>query len=117
MLIVRRVLLAAIVIALIVAVRVFPDQNDGRIDIDLLLTHIEGVSLWLALVATFAGGALVAFAVSSLLLIKARLVGRRYRKAIRDLETEVHHLRNLPLAVGDLQDDLDGFSDAPTKGG
>ena len=41
----------------------------------------------------------------------------RYRKAIRDLEAEVHHLRNLPLAVGDLQDDLDVFSDAPTKGG
>ncbi|MCP4037397.1 MAG: LapA family protein [bacterium] len=113
----RRVLLVAIVIALIVVVRLFPDHNESRIDIDLLLTNIEGVSLWFALVATFLGGALIAFAISSLLLIKARLVGRRYRKAVADLEAEVHHLRNLPLASGDLQGDLDAVIDVPAKGG
>ncbi len=104
MLMLRRIVLAAIVIALVVVVRLFPDQNDTRVDIDLLLTSIEGVSLWFALVATFVGGALLAGLLSSLLLIKAGLLGRRYRKAIADLEAEVHHLRNLPLASGDTSD-------------
>ncbi len=104
MLILRRVVLAAIVIVLIVVVRLFPDQNDSRVDIDLLLLSIEGVSLWFALVATFVGGVLLAGLFSSLLLIKARLLRRRYRKAIADLEAEVHHLRNLPLATSDTVD-------------
>ncbi|MDP6980325.1 MAG: lipopolysaccharide assembly protein LapA domain-containing protein [Myxococcota bacterium] len=104
MLMLRRVVLAAIVIALIVVVRLFPDQNDSRVDIDLLLTTIEGASLWLVLVVTFVGGALLAGLLSSLLLIKAGLLRRRYRKAIADLEAEVHHLRNLPLATGDTVD-------------
>ncbi len=104
MLMLRRVTLAAFVIVLLVVVRLFPDQNDTRVDIDLLLTSIEGVSLWFALVATFVGGALVTGLIASLLLIRAGLLGRRYRKAISDLEAEVHHLRNLPLATGDTSD-------------
>lgn len=104
MLIVRRVMLAAIVILLIVVVRLFPDQNDARVNIDLLLLSIEGVSLWFALVATFIGGALLTGLFASLLLIRAGLLRRRYRKAIADLEAEVHHLRNLPLATGDSSD-------------
>ena len=102
----RRVLLAAVVIVLVVVVRLFPDRNPVLVDIDLLLTKIEGVRLWLALAATFSTGIVAAFFVSSLLLIRSSLVGRRYRKAIADLEAEVHHLRNLPLATGD-----------PTSGG
>ena len=100
-LLLRRVLLAAVVIALVVVVRLFPDQNQGLVDIDLLLTKIDGVRLWLALATTFSAGIVVAFFVASLLLIRSSLVGRRYRKAIADLEAEVHHLRNLPLATGD----------------
>lgn len=109
-LILRRVFLAAVVIALIVVVRLFPEQNQAVVDIDLLLTSVEGVHLWSALVATFAAGAALALFLSSLLLLKAGLVGRRYRKAIADLEAEVHHLRNLPLATGDLHDEFDSVA-------
>jgi hypothetical protein len=52
----RRVFFAAVVIVLIVVVRLFPDQNQALVDIDLLLTKIEGVRLWLALAATFVWG-------------------------------------------------------------
>lgn len=120
MLIVRRVLLAAFVIALLVIVRLFPDQNDNRIDIDLLFTSIEGVSLWLALIATFLGGVLLTALFSGLLLIKSKLLGRRYRKAIADLEAEVHHLRNLPLAGGDSSESPAGLAErasAPAQEG
>lgn len=94
----RRACFAAVVIVLIVVVRLFPDQNQTLVDIDLLLTQIEGVRLWLALAATFVLGGLLAGLFSCLLLIRSSLVGRRYRSAIADLEAEVHHLRNLPLA-------------------
>ncbi|MBW2292400.1 MAG: LapA family protein [Deltaproteobacteria bacterium] len=114
-LILRRVFFAGVVIALIVVVRLFPDQNQDVVDIDLLLTSVEGVHLWFALAATFASGAALALFVSSLLLVKAGLVGRRYRKAIADLEAEVHHLRNLPLATGDLQDEFDSVAGNPVS--
>jgi uncharacterized membrane protein YciS (DUF1049 family) len=110
-LILRRVFFAAVVIALIVVVRLFPDQNQGVVDVDLLLTRVQGVQLWFALATTFTAGAALALFFSSLLLVKAGLVGRRYRKAIADLEAEVHHLRNLPLATGDLQDEFDSVAD------
>ena len=100
-LILRRVLLVAIGIGLIVVVRLFPDRNEGPVDIDLLLANITGVELWLALGVTFVLGGALAFLVSSLFMVRSALVGRRYRKTIADLEAEVHHLRNLPLATGD----------------
>jgi uncharacterized membrane protein YciS (DUF1049 family) len=106
----RRVFFAAVVVALIVVVRLFPDQNQAVVDIDLLLTSVEGVHLWSALVATFAAGAVFVLLLSSLLLVRAGLVGRRYRKAIADLEAEVHHLRNLPLAAGELHDEVDSVA-------
>ena len=100
-LILRRVVLAVIVMGLIVVVRLFPDRNEGLVDIDLLLTRISGVKLWFALGLTFFLGALLALLVASLFMVRSALVGRRYRKAISDLEAEGHPLRNLPLATGD----------------
>ena len=100
-LILRRVVLAVIVMGLIVVVRLFPDRNEGLVDIDLLLTSISGVKLWFALGSSFVLGALLTMLVASLFMVRSALVGRRYRKAISDLEAEVHHLRNLPLATGD----------------
>jgi len=107
----RRVLLAAFVILLVVVVRLFPDQNDTRVDIDLLITSIEGVSLWFALMASFVIGTLVVGLLAVLLSVRSGLIGRRYRKAIADLEAEVHHLRDLPLASGD-SSDLEGEGDS-----
>ena len=106
----RRVSLAAVFIALIVVVRLFPDRNENLVDVDLLFTTVVGIELWFALGASLVAGSLLALLVSALFLIKSGLVGRRYRKAIADLEAEVHHLRNLPLASGDLIEDAPSVS-------
>lgn len=111
----RRILIAAIIIMLLVVVRLFPDSNQTLVNIDLLAIQIEAIELWLVLMASFFGGATLTFLFASLLLIRAGLVGRRYRKAIADLEAEVHHLRNLPLASGDLSELQDSPDIAPAK--
>jgi uncharacterized membrane protein YciS (DUF1049 family) len=98
----RRILVAAIFVALIIAVRLFPDRNPAVIDIDLIVTQVGGVELWLALLTTFGAGVGCAMVVFGILRLRSGLLGRRYRKAIVGLEAEVHHLRNLPLAGGNL---------------
>ena len=100
--ILRRTIAAALLVALVVVVRLFPDQNRVPVDIDLLVISIPGIELWLVLLVSFAAGIGCALLISSLLWLKSGFLGRRYRKAISELEAEVHHLRNLPLASGDL---------------
>ncbi len=100
----RRIIAAALVVTLIYVVRLFPDQNRVPVDIDLLVTSVTAVELWQVLLVSFAAGVGCAALVSCLLWLKSGFLGRRYRKAISELEAEVHHLRNLPLASGDLGD-------------
>ena len=102
MLLLRRIVAASLVVALLFVVRLFPDQNRGLVDIDLLIVSISGAELWLVLLVSFASGVGLSIAVSSLLWVKLGILARGYRKAISELEAEVHHLRNLPLASGDL---------------
>jgi hypothetical protein len=104
---------AALLAALIIVVRLFPDHNRTPVDIDLLLTSIPAVELWLALLTTFATGVGCALVVSILFWIRSGMLGRRYRKTISELEAEVHHLRNLPLADASLgESDGDFESDS-----
>jgi hypothetical protein len=55
------------------------------------------VSLWVALLVAFGFGAAITAAIAAYRATRQGLVNRRYRKMIRDLESEVHQLRNLPL--------------------
>jgi uncharacterized membrane protein YciS (DUF1049 family) len=98
----RWTIAAAVLVALVIVVRLFPDHNRTAVDIDLLLASIPGVELWLALLTTFATGVGCALVVSFLFWVRSGMLGRRYRKTISELEAEVHHLRNLPLARGSL---------------
>jgi len=76
--------------------------NGLEVEIDFLVGRLEGVALWKALGGAFGlGVATVGFALV-LQLLRARLTARRYRKRLSDLETEVHQLRNLPLAPEEL---------------
>jgi len=55
------------------------------------------VPLWLALLGSFGVGALCVALFAGYEIARISLASRRYRKAVRGLEEEVHQLRNLPL--------------------
>jgi uncharacterized membrane protein YciS (DUF1049 family) len=95
---IRRLLWIGALVATLVAGWLFAARNEGLVRVDYLVGETLDVALWQVLVVAFALGAL---AVGTLMLVAATrhgLVQRRYRKLINGLETELHQLRNLPLA-------------------
>jgi uncharacterized membrane protein YciS (DUF1049 family) len=94
----RWVLVAAIFVVLLVAGWRFASDNSQVVTIHYVLGQFDGVSVWLALLCAFAAGAVVVGSLGMIGWLKLRLEARRYRKAVRGLEAEVHQLRNLPLA-------------------
>ena len=95
----RRVLGIAIFVALLVAGWRFAADNSQLVTVHYVVGQFEGVSVWLALLCAFLAGAVVAGLLGMVGAAKLRLEIRRYRKAVRDLEAEVHQLRNLPLTA------------------
>lgn len=104
--VVRRLLGVGLFVAVLVVGWRFAAENSARVTIDMLVSEIDGVSLWAALLVSFASGAAAAGAIGLYRVARLGLVARRYRKAVRGLEAEVHQLRNLPLST-----------DAPAPGG
>jgi uncharacterized integral membrane protein len=103
----RRLLaLVAFVAALVLGWR-FADANLQPVSVHYLLGAIDGVPLWLALVAAFAVGFALAGLVGLYQMARLSLTARRWRKVAQGLEAELHQLRNLPLAAP---------SDAATRG-
>ena len=98
---VRRLLVLALFVGLFAVAWRFASANATQIGIDLLLFRSPEVPIWVALLSAFGIGALAAGVYLVYELIKKNLVARRYRKAIKGLESEVHQLRNLPLAGTD----------------
>jgi hypothetical protein len=93
----RRLLVVAVFGAVFVLTWRFATGNSGVVIIETpVLADIE-VSLWIALLVAFSLGAIVAGLVAAYQVARLGLLGRRYRKIIRGLESEVHQLRNLPL--------------------
>jgi uncharacterized integral membrane protein len=95
---VRRLIALALFGGLFVVAWRFASTNDTEIPIDLLLFRMPAVPIWVALLTAFGAGALLAGASLVYAVIKKNLVARRYRKAVKSLESEIHQLRNLPLA-------------------
>ena len=98
---IRRLVAAAIFTATLVAGWMFAARNGALVDVDMLALRLADVKLWLALLVAFAVGAGVAGGVGMLALAKAGMLARRYRRTVAGLESEVHELRNLPLGSGD----------------
>ncbi len=101
MLVARRLLALVILSTVLVGAWRFASQNAAEVTIYLWFGEIEKVSLWVALVTAFLGGALVAGLFGGYEWAKAGLLARRYRSTVAGLEAEVHQLRNLPLTVED----------------
>jgi uncharacterized integral membrane protein len=76
----------------------FASENATEIQVDLLLLQVPAVPIWVALLTAFGIGAILAGLSLGYQVIKKNLVARRYRKTVRGLESEIHQLRNLPLA-------------------
>lgn len=117
----RRLLGIAVFVALLVAGWRFAAENSQVVTIHYLFGHFEGVSVWLALLCAFLAGAVVLALLGTVGAAKLRLEAHRYRKAVRDLEAEVHQLRNLPLTaeeadVSEPRDQLASLG-GPERGG
>jgi uncharacterized integral membrane protein len=97
--VVRRLLVVALFVAALVLGWWFARANSAAVTVDYLVGRLGDVSLWAALLGAFAAGAAVAGGIGLYQVAKLQLVRRRYRKTVRGLESEVHQLRNLPLAV------------------
>jgi uncharacterized integral membrane protein len=98
---VRRVIVLALFAALFVAAWRFASTNANEIRVDLLFFQIPAVPLWVALLSAFGIGVVLTGASVGYQVIKKNLVARRYRKTVRNLQSEIHQLRNLPLAGTD----------------
>jgi len=95
---VRRWIGVALIATLLVGGWRLAHENGGIVAVSYLFGAIE-MPLWEALLIFFAAG--FAFAGTGWLWqsLRARMIERRYRKAVGGLEAELHQLRNLPLAT------------------
>ena len=95
----RRLLWLALVVALLVGGWRFASRNGTAVEVDLLFVALAPTPLWTALLAAFALGVGAAGLVALWEVLRLGMLSRRYRKAMRRLEADVHELRNLPLAA------------------
>ncbi len=96
---VRRLMVAALFVAVWYFGWRFAAENSSTVSIHFLAGQLEGVAVWMALICAFAGGAVLTGAAMTLVMARTKLVARRYRKTVQGLEAELHQLRNLPLSV------------------
>jgi uncharacterized integral membrane protein len=98
---VRRLLALALFVGLFIVAWRFASANATEIEIDLLFLQLPTVPIWVALLTALGFGALSAVLSLGYQVIKKNLLARRYRKTVKSLESEIHQLRNLPLAGTD----------------
>jgi len=96
--ILRRLLLLAVFVAVLVLGWRFASLNDETVTVHYLLGEWPAAPVWALILAAFGAGALVAGVLSLFEVARKGLVARRYRKTAEDLESEIHQMRNLPLA-------------------
>ncbi len=95
----RRLPWIVLFVAVLLAGWWFPAHNAALVSLDYGLGVTGEVPLWLALLLAFGLGAAAAGLVGTYQATRLSLVSRRYRRTARDLEAEVHQLRNLPLSA------------------
>ncbi len=95
----RRVLWVAITAGIVVAGVAFVRRNGAPAPIDLGVTAFPDLPLWQGLLGAFAAGAALVGLGALWQLARLGLLARRYRRTVARLESEIHQLRNLPLAT------------------
>ena len=99
--IVRRLVLLALFVGILVLGWSFASRNAEPVTVSYVLGEVPSVPLWAVILASFVAGAAVAGVLSMFELTKQSLVARRYRKTAEGLESEIHQMRNLPLVADD----------------
>ncbi len=99
--IVRRLVLLALFVGVLVLGWGFASRNAEPVAVNYVVGELPSVPLWGVILGSFAVGALVATSFSLFELAKQGLVARRYRKTAEGLESEIHQMRNLPLVSED----------------
>lgn len=94
----RRLLALALFAGLFWTAWMFTHGNTLELEIDLIVWRTPPVAVWVALLVAFGAGAGLSALALALPLARGSLVKRRYRKEADGLASEVHQLRNLPLA-------------------
>ena len=94
----RRLLGIALFGAILVFGWWFAADHAGPVTLKTPASEGAEVSLWMALLMAFALGAVLTGLAAAYQVARMSLLARGYRKIIRGLESEVHQLRNLPLA-------------------
>ena len=79
----------------------FRSANAQAIDVDLIWFRIPQQELWWSLFLAAGAGASAAAFILGFAWLRIRLLNRRYKKAIRRLESELHQMRSLPLVSSD----------------
>jgi uncharacterized integral membrane protein len=102
MAIARRLFLLALLVGLLYLGWKFSSLNaEPPVRVDFLVGATPELALWQVLIGAFAAGALLATALWLFEVMRYALVARRYRRTVARLESEIHELRNLPLADGE----------------
>jgi uncharacterized integral membrane protein len=96
----KRIAVLLLFLIILVAMLVFTRLNPGMVTIDLAFGTVDS-SIPLAFTITFVFGWLFGLLCTS--IFAARLINerRQLRKTLRNSETEVHTLRNLPIVDAD----------------
>ncbi|MFK7897447.1 MAG: lipopolysaccharide assembly protein LapA domain-containing protein [Myxococcota bacterium] len=76
----------------------FRVANASLVDLDLIWVRIPNLELWLLVVAAFVVGAAISAAIVGFAWLRGWVVIRRFKKATKKLEKELHELRSLPLS-------------------
>jgi len=99
--IVRRLVLLALLVGLLVLGWTFASRNAELVSVSYVLGELPPTPVWAVVLGSFLAGAVVAGALSLFELTKQGLVARRYRRTAEGLESEIHQMRNLPLVSSD----------------
>lgn len=75
----------------------FRASNETEVPVDFLVAVLAPAPVWKILCAAFLLGVATATLVCLFQLVRLSLTARRYRKALGQLEAEIHELRTLPL--------------------
>ncbi|MGE4609767.1 MAG: LapA family protein [Myxococcota bacterium] len=112
MILARRLISLVVFVALLVGGWYFAANNSESV----VVRYPGGVSgefrMWVALAGTFGVGVVLTALIAIYRGARMRLVMRRYRKMLDDLQAEIHQLRNLPLEDSPAA----GGSAAPERG-